>query len=144
MPASVTEQILARSKAVLLNATAAGAHVFRGREDPFSEEEIPCLNIRRADGERQAVGTNGDRGFVFFELDCIVKGDDWETTADALHMAAHALLVDDAQLNALGRGLRCVSDSCRGEGGDQTTGKLTARYQMQVFVRPGDLTRAVN
>jgi hypothetical protein len=144
MPASVIEQILARNKAALLNATSAGAHVFRGREDPFSPEEIPGLNVRRDDSEHQPMGDNGQRVYAVWEVEHVVKGDNWETAADALHMEVHAVLADDATLKTLGRGLRCIATSCRAEGGDQTTGKLTARYQMQVFVRPGDLSRAVS
>jgi hypothetical protein len=82
---------------------------------------------------------------VLWDIDHLVAvSDAWETAADALHMQVHALLAADATLAGLGRGLRCSSTDSQGEGGERVVGRLTAHYQMQVFIRPGDLTRAIN
>jgi len=58
-------------------------------------------------------------------------------------MEAHAVLAADAQLAALGKGLRCTGTDANGDSADRVVGKLTARYRMQVLVRPNDLTRAI-
>lgn len=144
MSASVIEQILARTLAVLTGATAAGANVFRGRADAFAEEEIPAINLRRASSNEDAVGSNGARILVAFDIEHHVDGSAaWETAADALHMQVHGVLANDTQLAALGRGLRCTGTDAQGDSADRVVGRLIARYQMQVFVRPGDLTRSI-
>lgn len=145
MATSVAEQILARVQAVLLNATPAGAHVERGRDDAFGDSELPAINIRRASTGHDRLGDSGERVVVSFDLELnVATQGDWETAADALHMAVHAVLVADTTLAALGRGLRCTGTDAQGDSADRVIGKLTARYQMQVFVRPGDLTRQLS
>jgi len=145
MAASVAERVLARVQAVLLNATPAGAHVERGRDDAFGDSELPAINVRRADTTHERIGETGERVVVSFDLELNVATlGDWETAADALHMAAHAVLVVDTTLAALARGLRCTGTDAQGDSADRVIGRLTARYQMQVFVRPGDLTRQLS
>lgn len=142
---SVIEQILVRAASVLSGATDAGANVFRGRADALADEEIPALNVLRGPSTEDAIGGNGARILVAFDIEHRVAVTvDWETAADALHMQVHGVLSADAPLAALGRGLRCTGTDAQGDGADRLIGRLTARYQMQVFVRPGDLTRAIN
>ena len=145
MSASVIELILARVAVALTGTTAAGAYVFRGRADALSDDEIPGLNIRRAPHNEDVVGQNGSRLAAAFDLECYVDDDsaEWETAVDALWMEAHGVLMQDTQLAALGRGLRCTGTDAQGDSADRVIGKLTAHYQMQVFVRPGDLTRSI-
>jgi hypothetical protein len=144
MSASVIELILARVAAALTNATAAGAHVFRGRADALSDDDIPGINIRRAPHSEDVVGQGGSRLVAEIDIECYVDDSaDWETTVDALWMQAHGVLMQNTQLAALGRGLRCTGTDTTGDSADRVIGKLTAHYQMQVFVRPGDLTRAI-
>lgn len=145
MASSVAEKILALvQEALLAGPTAAGANVFRGRADPLSAEEIPGINIVRRPTTNDVLGTNGGKVLIAFDLEGNTLGDDWETTVDALHMEAHALLLTSPDLTAAGHGLRCTGTECQGESGDFIYGRLTAHYQIQVFVRPGDLTRPVN
>jgi len=143
MSASVFELIIARVASVLLSATAAGVRVYRARDAAFGADEVPAINIRRADTGGDVVGTNGERHLLSFTLACHAAGATWETTADALHMQAHALLLADTALAGKGRGLRCTATDLQDDSADQPAGRLTARYQMQVFVRPGDLTAAI-
>ncbi|MBA3034815.1 MAG: hypothetical protein KKF85_03390 [Gammaproteobacteria bacterium] len=142
MSASVIEQILARVAACL---AAAGLSVFRGRVDAFNDDELPAVNLRRADSNIDAIGTHGERISVGFDIEhYVTTAGAWESAADALHMQVHATLLADAPLAALGRGLRCTATDTQGESTDRVIGRLTARYQMQVFVRPGDFTRAIS
>lgn len=143
MAASVFEIILARVAAVLLAATAAGSNVFRARDDAFAATELPALNIRRANTSGDVLGNSGERHVIEFEIEHIARGAGWETAADALHMQAHTLLLADTLLAGKGRGLRCTGTEAQGDSADTPAGRLTARYQMQVFVRPGDLAVAI-
>lgn len=143
MAASVFEMILARVQALLLGATAAGVHVYLAREDAFGADELPAINLRRENSNGDVIGNNGERHVITFALEIHVDGADPETQADALHMAAHALLLADATLASRGRGLRLTATETLPASADRTVARLTARYQMQVFTRPGDLTRAV-
>lgn len=142
--ASVTESIISRVAAALINVSAAGARVYRHRLDSFEESELPALNVNRSEDANDPLGSNGDRVLVNFEVECLALGANWETVTDALHMQAHAALLADAPLSLLGRGLRYLGSVAEGASADQVVGKLTVRYQMQVFVRPGDLTRAIS
>lgn len=145
MAASVVEQILARVKAALLNATDAAGRVERGRPDAVAIDDQPTLNIRRVGSNEDPMGDRGGRVLATWDIECLVAVDeDWETASDALHMQAHAVLAADATLAALGRGLRCSGTDAQGDSAERVIGRLTAHYQMQVFIRPGDLTRAIN
>jgi len=145
MAASVVEQILARCKAALLDATDAADRVERGRPDAVAIDDQPTLNIRRGTADDEPRGDLGGRLMVAWSIEHLVAvDDDWETAADALHMQTHAVLAADTQLATLGRGLRCSGTDAEGDSGERVIGRLTARYQMQVFIRPGDLTRAIN
>jgi hypothetical protein len=144
MSASVTEQILARVKAVLNGTTSAGRNVWRGRVDALGDDELPGINVHRASGSSDVLGNNAERSLIGFDIEHQVSAvAEWETAVDALHMEVHARLMADAQLAALGRGLRCTGTDPQSDSADRVAGKLTARYQMQAFVRPGDLTRSI-
>ncbi len=145
MAASVFELILARVAAVLLGgSTAAGSNVFRARDDAFAATELPAINVRRA-------ATSGDDGDVHdvelhrvtFSVSCHALGAAWETSADALHVQAHALLLADATLAGLGRLLRCTGTDIQDDSADQPAGVITATYEMQVFIHAASLSAAI-
>lgn len=142
--ASVTESIISRVAAALINVSDAGARVYRHRLDSFEESELPALNVNRNEDASDPLGSNGDRVLVNFEVECLALGANWETATDALHMQVHTALLADTPLATLGRGLRYLGSVSEGASADQGVGKLTARYQMQVFIRPSDLTRAIS
>lgn len=145
MVASVVEQILARVKAALTNTTDAADRVERGRVDAVAVDDLATLNIRRTSSNDDPLGDRGGRLTAAWDIECLVAVDDaWETAADALHMEVHSVLAADAVLATLGRGLRCSGTDAQGDSAERVIGRLTAHYQMQVFIRPGDLTRAIN
>jgi hypothetical protein len=141
---SVSEQILARINFVLKGATAAGSNVERGRDDAWAPEECPAINIRRAEGQNAPLGSGAERVLQQFDVDVFARGAGWETAADALHMAAHALLLADTPLSAMGNGLRCTGTALQSDSADAPLGRLIARYQIQIAVHPGDYTRKLN
>lgn len=145
MAASIVEQILARVATALTNVTAAEDRVERGRVDAAAVDDQPTLNILRVGSSEEPMGDRGGRLLATWDIEHLVAVDAaWETATDALHMQVHAVLAADATLAALGRGLRCSGTDVQGDGAERVIGRLTAHYQMQVFIRPGDLTRAIN
>lgn len=139
---SVHEQIQARVQSALLAAsTAASTRVERGRLDSPAATDTPALNILRRDGAFEPLGAGADAHGAEFAVEHWVSGADWETTADALHMQAHAVLVADAPLAQLVRSLRCVSTDMQAVAGEVQVGRLLAIYRAQTLVRPRDLTR---
>lgn len=143
MAASVFEAILARAAAVLLSATSAGTRVYRARDDAFGAEELPAINVRRADTSGDIIGNTGEGHTLSFSVAIHAAGAAWETAADAVHMQAHPLLMADTTLAHLGRGLRCTGTDTQDDSADQPIGRLTATYQMKIFIRPGDLAVAI-
>lgn len=144
MAASLIEQILSRAAAVLSGATSAGSRVYRARQDAFDQDELPAINLSRRTSDTDSIGQGASRSLLIFEIDLHVQGINWETAADALHMEVDALLAADTTLASLGHGLRCGGTEMLGAVADFISGKLTARYQIQVLTRAGNFTRAVN
>jgi len=134
---STVEQVLDQVKASLLGATGAGSRVERGRVDGFDQAELPALNVRRAPTSTEPFGDGMDKVVMQFEVDCQVEGADWETLADALHMDVETALHSNATLKQMLRALRCVSTEPDAEGGNGTSGRITARYQAYFLQRQG-------
>jgi hypothetical protein len=132
---SSSESFLARSHQVLRQAgTVAGTRVHRGRPDAYAYGELPAINQRRADSQHTEFATGVDHCMLEMELDLIAGGDEWETTVDRLHREAHAALLADAELAALGDGLRCARVRTGVDSGDVIVGRLVATYQVQQLV----------
>jgi hypothetical protein len=142
MSASVHEAILAQVQAALLGANIAQQRVFRGRVDALAPDEIPAINIRRGAGLHNSFSDRTQHQFMEFTLDCHVRGVEWETIADDLHMQAHQVLTASPQLALLCKGLRCIRTEMSAEPGDETIGALSATYQAQALVQINDLTKA--
>lgn len=139
------ELVLQRVKAVLEAAgTDAGTNVSRGRPDAFGDSEITAINVRRSTGQTEAFGHSAERHYAEFEADLHVRGDDWETSSDRLHVQVDRALKNDAQLVTLCKGLRCIRTEARGEGGEVTRGRLTVTYQFQALSRLTDLGHLVS
>lgn len=142
---SVAEQILARVQVALVTAAIVATDlVSRGREDAWGEDELPAINIIRAGDDQQNHAERLTRHVLTFDIQHLAVGTAWETVADALHMQVHAVLLADAQLQAIGRGLTCTGTEAQGASADIHTARLTAHYQIQFITRPSDLTRAIN
>lgn len=133
--ATRVEIALEQVKAVLLGATAAGTSVERGRVDAFGLDELPAINIRRANTSSEAMARGVDQVIVSFDLDIEVRGAGWETLADAIHEEVDGLLTQDSLLSELLTGLRCVSTAADAEGGDDVAGRLTVVYQGKFLQR---------
>ena len=123
MATSVVENILVRVAAALTGATSALTRVYRGRADAFADDEIPALNVRRANNSEDQIGANGSRILVMFDVEHYIdENADWETAVDALHMQVHSVLSADTALKALGRGLRCTGTDGQSDSADRVAG----------------------
>ena len=139
MSTSRAEQILARVQAALLGVTPAGPRVERARQAAYSDTEALAINILRGDVETTALANAREHNRLSFTVECYAQGDDYETATDALHVAAHAVLLADPILAQLGKGLRCTNTSMSGDEAEFAAGRLTARYEIQFLTQTGDL-----
>lgn len=137
MSASVIEQGLARVLVVLLPLVGNRAVlVERGTGRQRGADAMPSLSIYRGNTDHTKRTTRTGMA-VTMDLEICAAGPDAETAADALWVAAHALLRADPQLSA--GGIDCVGTASRFEAGDRPLCNLIARYTFQVFARPGDI-----
>lgn len=143
MTSSVAEQILARVAEVLGSAQAISAAVDRARQAPYDEDDHPAINIKRVNDEISPHANNLVRHRFTFDLHLHVAGPDYETQADALHVAVNAELGKDPDLSAYGNSLYCTGSESQSGEADFIAGQLTAHYLIQFLTRPGDLTRAI-
>lgn len=136
---SVAELILARIAALLTaGPTAAGARVFRWRNDALSAAELPALIVERVGTEVESASFESAQTTLDFAVHHYTQGSDWETTADALHMQVHGLLHADAQLSALGQAMQLAGTKTQTESADRPAGRLTARYTLLIFTPHND------
>lgn len=145
MPGSVIEQILERVKNTLAAADIVPAgHVHRSREEPFAAREVPAIKIRRADSNHPRVGRELVEITMRWGLEFHVRGEQWESLADALHLEANAALFADSVLNTPARYLVCTGTDPEADPADQTAGKLVAIYEARVTVTRADLGNPLN
>lgn len=143
MSASVMEKILSCVASVLSASLPVGTSIDRDRTIPYAQDEHPAVNVKRLPTGSTRHAENLIHTLAEFEIDFHTVVAPVGTSADALHMAAHAALAASSALNSLGRGLVCVSSDFASDEAEFSAGRITARYQIQFLTRPGDLTRAI-
>jgi hypothetical protein len=142
---SKAEQICARIEALLLaGATAAGTRVYRDREDAFTREESPAVLIECVDEETRALGggagpflplTQTDDDTLRVAVTVVVRGAAWQSVADGVRVAAHALIVADATLRTIAAHI--VRDRCewRAASTDLPFGYAAQMYRFRYHTR---------
>lgn len=145
MSASVREQILARLQALLLAAaTPAGSNVFRSREVGLPIRETPAIVIRPDGEDDEPFGDRNDRHVLEVELVFVVRGDPWDSLADAIAVPAHAAVVaDPVLLDLVGDVIRKTGSQWVAEEADHTAGALITRYRFQYLTSIRDITVAL-
>lgn len=139
---SLVEQVLARVAIVIeLAGTEAEERVTRHRLDTPAIDEVPNVNVRRGATAFEPFSTDADALGLDFAVEHWTAGEDWETTADALHLQVHAALIADEQLGLLVRSLRCVGTEAQGAAAEVPLGRITATYRAQALVSQRDMTR---
>lgn len=139
---SLREQILARCATVLAGATPAGANVFRAREVSIIRAVTPAICVLYA-GD-QGVERNGgvDVHHITIQVAIFVRGDPWDSLADAVDVPAHAALMADPGLQALGCQLLREGDEPEAQEADRTAGTLTVSYRATFRTRAADISAA--
>lgn len=129
---SIREQIVARMAAALaaLVVNAVTVPVVRSREQAFARGELPAVVVKPADEETQAIAETLEVSRFNVHVEVIVRGDPWDSLADPIVVAAHALLLGDAPLAALCSKLRRTTAKWEAHEADQTAGVLTQTYHL--------------
>lgn len=139
---SLAEQVLARAALVIQMAgTDAEERVERHRVDTPAIEDTPNVNVRRASLALDAFSSDADAMAMEFVVEHWTSGDDWESTADALHLQTHVALQADAPLARLVRSLRCIGTDTASAAAELPLGRIAATYRVQALVSQRDLTR---
>lgn len=141
---SAAELIAARVAAVLLNATDAGAAVYRDRQDAFTREESPAIIVELIDEDTTPQGggvgpfTNRwavDADELRLAVTVAVRDEQWQTVADAVRVQAHALLAADPTLQQLAPGYRRDRTEWRPAKADQPFGYCAQIYRFKYLTR---------
>lgn len=133
---SIREQILARIVTVL-GALPNAVPVFRSRETAFARAQLPAVVVVPVDEETQPLSELWEVSQFNFHVEVLVRGDVWDSLADPIIVAAHTLMLGDAQLAALCSKIRRSGAKWEGHEADQTAGVLTQVYHVQYL---GDTT----
>lgn len=129
---SIREQIVARMAAALDGLTVNSAHipVHRSYEVAFSRNQLPAVVVKSADEETQALSAALEVSRLNVHVIVIVRGDVWDALADPIIVAAHGLLLANAELSVLCAKLRRTSAKWEAHEADQTAGVLTQTYHV--------------
>lgn len=136
------EQLCAVAESAL-KAGAVAATVSRRRQDAYSIDELPAIEVARGEWSSEPYAQDVERATATVRLAFIVAdADPAEAALDALHQAAHAVLLQSAGIAALGTRLRCT-DTTEPEyaAGDPDAARMTATYQLQTLISAADLSR---
>jgi hypothetical protein len=127
---SAFEVLMARYALAL---AADGLPVERHLVDaPWSAADCPRLALRRGKADQVAAEFPDRVDWVLpVFVHGLVAGANWETTADALHMRANALIQADPVLAAAG--VQCVEVAFMARGGDARIGEFVAKYTCGVL-----------
>lgn len=140
--ATLREQILARIAAALLNATPAGANVFRSREVSITKGLSPAIVVMPGNESHQSFGVSASKHELHVDISIFVRGDPWDQLADAVIEPAHRVVMSDAGLRSLVLDVRHVDvqSSFVSEEADRTAGTLTEPYLITYVTKPNDLS----
>lgn len=144
MASSIEERIAEEVKAALLDQVlGVDSRVFRARKDAFSPDEGgDSINIDTAEMASRPFSDAVDDNELTIDVSIYVRGDVWETRADAYAILVHPLL---RQRDYLAAGLRIsrvrrVDQDWAGDEGDATPGKRTVKYAFRFLTLADDIT----
>lgn len=131
---SKAEQVAARVAAVLTSASTGALAVYRDRNDALTREESPVILVELVDegSKPRSSSPAMDVDLLRLQVCICVRGDAWQTVADAVRVAAHAALMADATLrDLLGPSLRRERAEWRSADTDLPFGYCNQLYQCQ-------------
>lgn len=150
--ASKAEQVAARVVALLVGNTAAGARVYRDREDAFSREESPAILVECIDEDSTPLGGGVGGGIPALQFDAdslrlavtaVTRGAAWQSVADGVRVQAHALIVADPTLRQVVADLRRDRCEWRASSADQPFGYAAQIYLFKYHTRASALDSAL-
>jgi hypothetical protein len=128
---SIREQIVARMATVLTGTLPNAIPVYRSRADAFARNEVPAVVVKPSEDDAQPFTDLQEVVHFNVSLEVIVRGDVWDSLADPIIVAAHALLLNDTALAALCSKLRRSAAKWEDHEADQTAGVLVQGYSLQ-------------
>ena len=147
---SRAEAIAARVAAVLTGATAAGASVYRDRTDAVSRDEPVSILVELIDedstplgGGRPGFAGEQDTDMLRLAVIVCVRSASWQSVADGVRVAAHALLVGDATLRNLVASLRRDRCEWKAASADLPFGYAAQIYAVKYLTRAQALDQPV-
>lgn len=142
MPSSIREQILGRIATALASAAPGGAQVFRSRENSITRAMTPAITVLMGSESDMRMSAYVDKHTLRVVLAIFVRGDPWDSLADAVATPMHLALMADAPLQALALDVRKISSDPEAEEADRTAGTLSCIYEVQYLTRAGDISAA--
>lgn len=147
MSYSLPERIAQRVTMLLMGQTAAGDALWRDRQEALTHEEPVAILIELAEEETETLGSAGpfgrgmgvERNTVGLLVTVCVRSSSWQTVADGVRVAAHALIASDIELNRIGpvRRKRC---EWRPAGAEIPFGYVSQLYLIPTLALSGDVT----
>lgn len=143
MAASIFERLAEEVKLALLNHVAGvDARVYRAREDAISIEEGDTINIATDSNAQKVFAAEVDDNEFLLDASIYVRGDVWETKADAYAVTVHQLVLA-RDYRAAGLKIACVrltDQNWTAQEGDQTPGKRSLKFAFRFLTLAGDIT----
>ena len=143
--ASLAEQIAAAVYTAIHNQIpAVGTRVYRARQDAVAPAELPAVLIASGVEESQPATLAGDVMRCEFDLSIAVHvaaGDVWETAADTIATAAHALIAG-ASLPGTATALAGPLITDESASGDDTPAVRTLTYTITHYRQAAALDAA--
>lgn len=144
MAASIFERLAEEVKVALLAAAIPGivARVYRAREDAIAIEEGDTINVATDSNNQKVFSGDVDDNELLVDAVLYVRGDVWETKADAYAVIVHQIVMTR---NYAGAGLkiarvRLTDQSWSAQEGDQTPGKRTLKFAFRFLTLAADIT----
>ena len=136
---TLREQITAQTVVALTGATPAGNNVFRSREISITRDMVPAIVVMPETLQTSRMGQGTDRHELVLVLEVFVRGDPWDSIADATAEVAHRVMMKDPTIRVYALDARRVSAEYEAQEADRTAGTLSARYAITFLTRSDDL-----
>jgi hypothetical protein len=137
--ASLREQITTQVVQALQGVTPAGANVFRSREVSITRDMTPAIVVMPESVQTRRAGQTTDRHELILSVETFVRGDPWDSIAEATAEVAHRVLMKDPVLRGYIADIRRISADYQAQEADRTAGTLLARYAIVFMTRSDDL-----
>lgn len=142
--ATIFERIPEEVKTALLAAAIAGigTRVYRARQDAIALDEGDTLNVETDANNQKTFSEALDDNELLIDVEIYVRGDVWETKADAYALAVHPIVMG-RNYGAAGLRIarvRLTDQAWTAQEGDGTPGKRTLKYAFRFFTLAADIS----